>query len=49
MAVVTVTFARAHPPRRMGLSYKTTEQYERWHVRDCVRCGRGAANAANWA
>ena len=25
-----------------------TEQYERWHVRDCARCGRRAALAANW-
>jgi hypothetical protein len=32
----------------MSPSYKTTEQYERWHVRDCVRCGRRAAKAANW-
>jgi hypothetical protein len=27
---------------------KTAEQYERWHVRDCARCGRRAAKAANW-
>jgi len=29
-------------------SYRTREQYERWHVRDCARCGRRAALAANW-
>jgi hypothetical protein len=32
----------------MSPSTKTAEQYERWHVRDCVRCGRRAAKAANW-
>jgi len=32
----------------MSPSYKTTEQYERWHIRDCVRCGHRAAKAANW-
>lgn len=30
-------------PRRM-----TAEQYERWHIRDCIRCGRRAGKAANW-
>jgi hypothetical protein len=29
-------------------SYRTPEQYERWHIRDCARCGRRAALAANW-
>jgi integrase len=29
-------------------SYRTPEQYERWHVRDCARCGRRAGLAANW-
>jgi hypothetical protein len=29
-------------------AYKTPEQFERWHVSDCVRCGRRAAKAANW-
>jgi len=24
------------------------EQYQRWHIRDCARCGRAAAKAANW-
>jgi hypothetical protein len=24
------------------------EQYERWHVRPCARCGRRAAKTANW-
>lgn len=32
----------------MSPSYRTPEQYERWHVRDCARCGRRAALAANW-
>lgn len=32
----------------MSPAYKTAEQYERWHVRDCVRCGRRAAKSANW-
>jgi hypothetical protein len=27
----------------------TAEQYERWHVRTCARCGRHAAFAANWS
>lgn len=26
----------------------TAEQYQRWHVHDCVRCGRRAGKAANW-
>jgi DNA-directed RNA polymerase subunit RPC12/RpoP len=26
----------------------TPEQYQRWHVRDCARCGRRAGLAANW-
>ena len=29
-------------------SYRTREQYERWHVRDCARCGRRGGLAANW-
>jgi hypothetical protein len=29
-------------------SYRTQEQYERWHVRDCARCGRRGGFAANW-
>lgn len=32
----------------MSPSYRTPEQYERWHVRDCARCGRRAGLAANW-
>jgi hypothetical protein len=32
----------------MSPAYKSAEQYERWHVRDCVRCGRRASKAANW-
>jgi hypothetical protein len=32
----------------MSPAYATAEQYERWHVRDCVRCGRRASKAANW-
>ncbi|MCZ0982355.1 hypothetical protein O1L60_35135 [Streptomyces diastatochromogenes] len=27
----------------------TPEQYERWHLRDCARCGRRAAKSANWS
>jgi integrase len=30
-------------------SYRTPEQYQRWHIRDCARCGRRAALAANWS
>ena len=26
----------------------TAELYQRWHIRDCARCGRRAAKAANW-
>ena len=33
----------------MSPSYRTREQYERWHIRDCARCGRRAALAANWS
>jgi hypothetical protein len=29
-------------------SYRTPEQYQRWHIRDCARCGRRAGLAANW-
>jgi hypothetical protein len=29
-------------------SYRTREQYERWHVRDCARCGRRGGLTANW-
>ncbi|MFE3230280.1 hypothetical protein, partial [Nocardia sp. NPDC059228] len=32
----------------MSPAYKNTEQYERWHIRDCIRCGRRACKAANW-
>jgi hypothetical protein len=28
--------------------YRTREQYERWHIRDCARCGRRGGLAANW-
>jgi hypothetical protein len=30
------------------MSYRTREQYERWHIRDCARCGRRGGMAANW-
>lgn len=33
----------------MSPSYKTAEQYERWHICDCARCGRRAGKAANWS
>lgn len=32
----------------MSAAYKTAEQYERWHVRDCVRRGGRASKAPNW-
>ena len=32
----------------MSPSYRTPGQYERWHIRDCARCGRRAGLAANW-
>lgn len=32
----------------MSPRYRTPEQYERWHVRTCARCGRRAAKTANW-
>ncbi len=32
----------------MSPSYRTPEQYERWHIRDCGRCGRRAGLTANW-
>ncbi|GAB2462310.1 hypothetical protein [Streptomyces incanus] len=27
----------------------TPEEYERWHVRNCARCGRRAARSAEWS
>ncbi|MBT2233560.1 hypothetical protein [Nonomuraea sp. NEAU-A123] len=27
----------------------SAEQYERWYLRDCARCGRHAGKAANWS
>ncbi|WP_318199662.1 hypothetical protein [Streptomyces sp. SCL15-4] len=27
----------------------TPEEYERWHVRNCARCGRRAAKSAEWS
>ncbi|GAA3596625.1 hypothetical protein [Streptomyces osmaniensis] len=33
----------------MSPAYRTREEYERWHVRDCTRCGRRAAKAAEWS
>ncbi|WP_433183033.1 hypothetical protein [Actinoallomurus sp. CA-150999] len=33
----------------MSPSYRTAEQYQRWHIRDCARRGRRAAKAANWS
>lgn len=32
----------------MSSSRISAEQYQRWHIRDCVRCGRRAGKAANW-
>jgi len=32
----------------MSPSYRTREQYERWHLRVCCRCGRTAELSANW-
>ncbi len=32
----------------MSPSYRTREQYERWHLRTCCRCGRTAGLAADW-
>lgn len=29
-------------------STSSAEQYRRWHVRTCARCGRTAAKSANW-
>src|SRR6266849_1144690 len=46
---------RRHPaaprpaaPRAVTSAGCTPEQYQRWHVRDCARCGRRAGLAANW-
>src|ERR1700730_12063195 len=33
----------------MSPSYRNAEQYERWHVFECARCGRRAGKAANWS
>ncbi len=32
----------------MSSRHCTPEQYERWHVRDCARCGRHGSFAARW-
>jgi len=32
----------------MSPAYTTREQYERWHKRDCARCGRHGSFAARW-
>lgn len=32
----------------MNPASMSRDQYERWHLRDCVRCGRHAAKSANW-
>lgn len=32
----------------MSPGNRTREQYQRWHIRECIRCGRTAAKAANW-
>jgi hypothetical protein len=32
----------------MSSSRMSAEQYQRWHVFDCVRCGRRAGKSANW-
>jgi hypothetical protein len=32
----------------MSPAYTTAEQYERWHKRDCARCGRHGRFAARW-
>src|SRR5487761_1635207 len=42
--------AQAGPAARRAVTSAgcTPEQYQRWHVRDCARCGRRAGLAANW-
>lgn len=32
----------------MDRPYATAEQYERWFVRDCARCGRRSSSTARW-
>ncbi|WP_327029894.1 hypothetical protein OG989_05660 [Micromonospora sp. NBC_01740] len=32
----------------MSPAYTTAEQYERWHKRDCARCGRHGCFAGRW-
>lgn len=32
----------------MSPTHTNFEQYERWHKRDCVRCGRNGSFAARW-
>jgi hypothetical protein len=32
----------------MSPAYTTSEQYERWHKRDCARCGRYGSFAVRW-
>jgi hypothetical protein len=32
----------------MDRPYATAEQYERWFIRDCARCGRRGNFAARW-
>jgi hypothetical protein len=36
------------PARGMNRPYATDEQYERWYIIDCARCGRHRHKAASW-
>ena len=36
------------PGRRMSRPYATDEQYERWYLADCCRCGRRRNKAGAW-
>lgn len=37
-----------HPARRMSRYYATDDQYERWFLAECCRCGRRKHKAGTW-
>jgi len=41
--------AGAASPGAVSPAYEAREDYERWHIRLCCRCGRTAGLSANWA
>jgi hypothetical protein len=42
------TPARPDPPGRVSRDYASDEQYERWYIVECCRCGRRKNKAGSW-